>query len=375
MDTINRFIEYIERYTPDAPAWQISDEDFDELARSIFSRQFEQNLPYRAFCQGRGVSSDTVRTWRDIPAVPTDVFKHVRLSCADEATTARTFRTSGTTQSSRGAHHFGSLAAYSTSLLAPFARMCLPDRDRIKMFIIHPHEDALPDSSLSFMLSALAREFGARGTRFFVRRDGDELTYLLDELVTALDEATADDEPVMILSTAFGLMNLFDRAPDARWRLPVGSRLMETGGFKGKSREVSRETLYELFDERFGIPASHCVSEYSMTELSSQAYTDNLRAHYCSPGSERPTRLVAPPWAKLVIVDPVTLEPIDEPDVVGLIRWIDLANTESVCVVQTSDMGRVDALGRLELLGRDPDSELRGCSLTIEEVISAEDSP
>ena len=146
---------------------------------------------------------------------------------------------------------------------------------------------------------------------------------------------------------------------------------METGGFKGKSREVSRDELYEMFANRLGLPPTSCVSEYSMTELSSQAYTDDLLRRHVENATDRRGILRTPPWARVDIVDPASLEVISEPNSRGLIRWYDLANVGSVLAVQTTDMGERTADGGFRLYGRAPDSDLRGCSLTIEEIVDA----
>ena len=97
--------------------------------------------------------------------------------------------------------------------------------------------------------------------------------------------------------------------------------------------------MYAMFESRLGVPQPWCVSEYSMTELSSQAYTDDLRRRLQVVETERRGVLHTPPWARVDIVDPLSFEPIDEPGTEGLIRWYDLANTESVLAVQTSDLG------------------------------------
>ena len=140
---------------------------------------------------------------------------------------------------------------------------------------------------------------------------------------------------------------------------------METGGLTGRVREVSRGEIYDLFTRHLGLPAEACVAEYGMTELSSQLYDSSLRARL--RGEARPRRLMAPPWLKVLVVDPVSLEPLPEGEV-GLVRFFDLANLDSVCAVQTSDRGRISE-GGLELFGRAPEAELRGCSLTAEELL------
>ncbi len=371
MDAIvTQLIEKIKAWSPHEGPDRWDDATFDALARDLFARQFERNAPYRALCEGRGVRPHPALTASALPAVPTDAFKHVRLSCAAEP--ERVFLTSGTTQGVRGAHAIGELNVYRASLRAPFIRYMLPEAQPMRMLMLTPSDADMPESSLSFMLGELSRELGGAGSQFLVQRaEADApLTFSLDQLAQALDDAVASDTPVAILGTAFALVELCDRASTS-WALPAGSRIMETGGFKGRTREVSRDALYELFVTRLGVPLTHCVSEYSMTELCSQAYTDNLwRAHQDGATLDLSARrLRSPPWARALVVDPVTLAPIDAPHTRGLIRWIDLANHDSVLAVQTSDYGVLDADGGLSLLGRAPDSELRGCSLTVEELL------
>ena len=354
-----RILEEIRGWSEEADeAW--SDDRFDALARELFEHQFEHIAPYRRFCEGRGVTPANVQTHRDVPAVPTEVFKRVRLSAADAV--ERTFRTSGTTVGDRGEHHFGTLAYYRAAIFEPFRRFCLPDRQKIGMLVLAPSPGELPDSSLSFMLGELVERFGApfRSGFYFSRDDSGELGFDLDGLYEALAGA---DRPVMLLGTAFAFVELFD-AVDDDFRLPEGSRLMETGGTKGKSREVERADLYAAFEARLGLPKTHCIAEYSMTELSSQAYTESLARDV--PWAE--SRFRTPPWARVVAVDPSTLAPL-EPGRRGLLRWYDLANVDSVLAVQTSDLGAVDADGGFQLFGRASGAELRGCSLTVEEIL------
>ncbi|QDG51558.1 hypothetical protein FIV42_12620 [Persicimonas caeni] len=375
-----QIIDAIDVWNPIDGPLEWSDETFTQLAREIFRTQFEGNIPYRSFCEKRGVEPGSIRSYRDIPAVPTDVFKHVRLTTADEP--VRTFRTSGTTLGERGEHHFGTLEVYKASLFGPFERFCVPDADEIRMLVVAPSGSDLPDSSLSFMLDELLERFGDAQSGYFVHKTDDgSLEMAFDALVEALDEAERDGVVTMLLGTAFGFAEFFD-ATDKAWQLADGSRVMETGGFKGKTREISRDELYEMFETRLGVPQVRCVSEYSMTELSSQAYSDDLfknlqhGVRHRVGGANHGVRhrvgvLQTPPWARVEIVDPLSFEPIEEPRTEGLIRWYDLANTESVIVVQTSDLGVLVEGGGFLLHGRAPQAQLRGCSLTIEEIVSA----
>jgi hypothetical protein len=152
---------------------------------------------------------------------------------------------------------------------------------------------------------------------------------------------------------------------------------MDTGGYKGRSREVPKTELYAAYHRHFGIPLTHIVNEYGMTELGSQFYDRNLRDAAagrdptdCLPASSRIK--LAPPWVRVVVVDPETLEPLDGPGP-GLLRFIDLANLHTVLAVQTDDLGELRGEG-FEILGRAASAEARGCSLTAEEFAEASGS-
>ncbi len=366
--------EAIEAWSPERGPLRWSDTILTELARGVFAYQYAHNAPYRAFCDAQGVTPDTLSHWREIPAVATDVFKSVRLSVASATETTRTFRTSGTTTSARGEHHFIHTDTYSASLLAGFERFMLAGLEApMPICALMPSAHGLPDSSLSFMMERVIDAFGDNASLFAVAPQADasaDLGLKLDAIRAFLDRATASDQPVVVCGTAFAFVHLFDATKGEAWALPPDSRVMETGGFKGKSREVSRETLYAIIEERLGVGPEYIISEYSMTELSSQAYANTLpqRRDASSLG------LMTAPWARIEVVDPVSFEILSEPGSVGLVRWFDLANTQSVTTIQTADRGRIDAGGGLVLLGRQPDSDLRGCSLTVEELAILTDS-
>lgn len=346
------------------------DAKFDALARALFTYQYNHNTAYRSYCETVGTNPENLTNWREIPAVPTDAFKYVHLTSAQNI--LRTFQTSGTTADTRGQHHFSTLDVYKAALHGPFQRFVLPENTNreksVRILFLAPSPQDLPDSSLSFMFGELFDRWAdPHSTYFFTKNpETQQLEPHFDALKLALDKAIADNQPAIILGTAFGFIEFFDNTTE-NWKLPKGSRIMETGGFKGRTRTVSRDELYAMFTQRLGINPTHCISEYSMTELSSQAYSDNL-ANSTTP---KTAKLRVPPWVRIEIVDPISLQPIDQPNQRGLIRWIDLANFDSVCAVQTSDLGTRDTDGGFLLLGRAPDAELRGCSLTIEEIITA----
>ena len=216
---------------------------------------------------------------------------------------------------------------------------------------------AAPDSSLSHMLGLFERELSV-GTVYTLHPDGFDV----ETTVAALEAATG---PIVVFGTAFAFVQLFERWSGSV-ALPDGSLVVETGGFKGKSRELDREVLYNLFADRLGVTEPFALSEYSMTELSSQLYTGALRAAQRGSG---PRGLVPPHWLHVYTVDPVTRAP-QPMGSEGLLAFVDLANVDTVVALLTADRGVVDADG-VHLLGRYPGATPRGCSLTVEEILAA----
>ena len=139
---------------------------------------------------------------------------------------------------------------------------------------------------------------------------------------------------------------------------------MDTGGYKGRSREVGRSDLYRMLSDRLGVPTTFIVNEYGMTEMSSQFY-DGVAGSAASVIAER--RHLGPGWVRSVAVDPETLEALP-PGRMGILRHVDLANLYSVAAIQTSDLGTIEADG-IVLRGRAPAAEARGCSMAVEELM------
>jgi hypothetical protein len=337
---------------------------FDALMRRVFAHQWRHNRPYRAFCDGRGVTPDTLTSWRDIPPAPAAAFKRFALTCAPEEDCTperggRVFHSSGTTGAETSRHFLDAAALdlYRLSLWRTYHRYVLPEGRGMPVLALMPPPDELPHSSLSFMLAELCARYGGA----FYGRPGWQ-----EELAADLRQA---DAPVAVFGTAFAWVHFFDADPSLRLALPPGSRVLETGGFKGRSREVSRDELYALFTERLGVPATHCVSEYGMSEMASQFYDSALWDDVT--GRDRPVRKIAPRWLRTRVMDPVTGEEA-APGQPGLLAHYDLCNLNSVLAIQTEDYGYACEDGEgFVLLGRAPGAVLRGCSLTAEEMQAA----
>lgn len=342
-----------------APAWP--DARFETLALRVFRHQFEANSVFRGFCEGRGATPDTVASWADVPPVPVAAFKALDLACGPPEAAEVVFRTSGTTSrgTRRGTHYVPDVSLYRASLLPTFRTYLLPDVERLRFVSLIPSPDEAPDSSLSFMVGAAA-EHHATDVRWVVDAEGT-----IDDggLDAALTEARDLNAPVLLLGTAFAFVHALELEGPGLGEIPEGSRIMETGGFKGRVREIPKEELYARLVRRTGTPRHRIVNEYGMTELLSQLYEPVLEEGSEAAGRHRP-----PPWLRVRALDPVTLAPLPEGEE-GLLAFFDLANAGSVCHVLTEDVGSV-VDGDVRLVGRVVGAEPRGCSRAMDELMS-----
>lgn len=369
----------------------MSESDFNNLALRIFHFQCRAVPAYGSFVVRKGVDPESVQDWRGIPYLPTRAFKRVPLWAAGGASRpAAVFRTSGTTRGpgERGSHHVRDLDLYRASLLPNFRAHLLPDGKGLHLVSLLPDPEEAPDSSLAFMTAEVKKVLcGGRGGSF-----GDPKTGVrVDALFGFLKELELSGEAVLLVGTAFAFVRCLEAVGAEGWdlRLPAGSRIMETGGFKGRSRVLGRGELYSALERSFGIPQRFIVNEYGMTELLSQFYEpviaeagkrDGPRVAVGEGAGQGPTGQNVeagglsdryhrgPPWVRTRILDPLSLEPM-APGGLGILAHLDLANLGSVSAVLTEDLGRAIPSGfRLE--GRSPGSEPRGCSLAMEDFVA-----
>jgi hypothetical protein len=336
------------------PGFEPDEERFDSLARALFTYQFEHCAPFRRLCRSRERTPERLTCWREIPAVPTGAFKEMPLRAFAPDRTLHTFRTSGTSSAARGELHLDTLELYEASLLPTFRRMLLPELggdERMPFVVLAPSRSEAPDSSLSWMFDVAVRELGTT----------DSVIGL--DLERALAALASTSSAVCLCGTAFALVHLLDAlsAQERRLALPEGSRIMETGGFKGRSREVPRAELHAALAGALGVPASRIVNQYGMTELGSQFYDSSLAR------PEEPRRKLGPPWARARVLDPVDDREVKDGET-GVLVVTDLANTGSVIAVRTADRGRRLGDG-FDVLGREPGAEARGCSIAADEML------
>ncbi len=269
-------------------------EPFDRLAADLARFQGHHIEGYARLCRARGVHvSSAIERAGDAPAVPTDAFKVARVAAFPESEARAVFRTSGTTIGARGTHAMRDTGTYDAAALA-FGRAALVHglAPRVPVLVVGPSPTQVPDSSLVHMTALFVRELGtpaeARDT-YFVDLDG---IIDLDAFDARVARALVSEEPVLVLGTSFAYVHFLEALGDDEFRLPRGSRVMQTGGYKGKSRDVPASELLRELSRVFHVPESAIVAEYGMTELSSQFYEWTLR-----DSSARHGVYAEPPWA------------------------------------------------------------------------------
>lgn len=350
----------------DAPP---DDARFEALALRLFAYQFAHNEPYRKYALRKERTPETVRSWRDIPAVPIAAFKAATLACEPIAEAAAVFMSSGTTGGAehRSRHYHPHLRLYDASVRATFAGTVVPDvaPGTLPMLALFPPPEDLPNSSLAYWLALVMREFGTPGSGFAIDEHGLDLPRIL----AALREAERTGTPICLLGASFSFVHLFDALAEAdlRFALPIGSRVTDTGGFKGRSREIGRGELAGLLRDRLGVPREYCVNMYGLTEHSTQFIDSTIRDRVA--GTAGPRHKLVPPWARTVVVDPETLEELPEGEI-GLLLHYDLGNRNSALAVLSEDVGYALG-GGFELLGRAQGAEARGCSVALDELLAA----
>ena len=337
-----------------------SDAEFDAMALRLFAHQHANNAAYRRFCQMRGVTPRTVKSWREVPAVPISAFKEVTLSCAPADSAERVFMTSGTTRGDvKGRHYHPTIAVWDASFTRNFARRFMQGTERLPMAILFPDEQAMPNSSLAHYLSMAVKNFGAEDSGWYVTPQGMDA----DGVVAWLRRAQQRGTPCALLGASYSFVHLVDAfaARGLSFALPAGSRILDTGGYKGHSRELPLEEFYAGLSSAFGVPRERCINMYGMTELSTQLYDDgNARV---------PSIKTGPHWLRSRLIDPLTGREVPRGER-GVLVHCDLASFNAVTSILTEDVGIASGEGFL-LLGRAEGAQARGCSLAVAEFLQA----
>ena len=332
---------------------------FETLARDVFEFQFHHNAPYGAFCESRGITPDRLESLDDIPAIITTAFKDLELTSIPLSDRTAVFHSSGTTQHrpSRHFHSDATLRLYEKSLTHWFQPNIVPGLAHVNFLFLSPRASEAPHSSLVHMFETLAKTFGASEPHFCATTAPDGGWSLTSDRVLAAQTILRSERiPTVICGTAFSFVELCDFLSTNNRSLifPPGSRIFETGGYKGRSRVLPKHLLREMISRFLSIPETHIIGEYGMSEVSSQAYDRQ-------PGQITERLYHFPPWARAIVISPETGRPVADGET-GLLRILDLANVGSVMAIQTEDLARRQG-NAFELLGRASLAEARGCSL------------
>jgi phenylacetate-coenzyme A ligase PaaK-like adenylate-forming protein len=313
-----------------------NDEDFIPRALDTFRLQYDQNSLYRQYADALGVRPESVRSLAELPFLPVSFFK-THLVRTGEFIPEIVFESSGTTGSVTSRHAVKELELYRRSFTAGFERFYGSITDWCVIGLLPSYLERA-NSSLVLMVHELIGASGHPDSGFYLYEHG-----LLKEVLERLER---QGQKTLLIGVTFALLD-FAGNYSLSLRHTV---VMETGGMKGRRKEITREELHAYLKERLGLKAVH--AEYGMTELLSQAYSAGEGLFSC------------PPWMKVLVRsedDPMEVRTAGE----GLINIIDLANAWSCAFLATEDIGRLRADGRFEVAGRVDNSDIRGCSLLL----------
>jgi len=318
--------------------FNITNDSFEESALGIFRFQYENNKVYQAFCKGIRRTPEQVKSTDTIPFLPVEFFKTHRI-VSGNTNPEIVFTSSGTTGSITSKHEVSDLSVYDNSLKEGFRFAYGNPEEWTFLFLLPGYMDR-EGSSLVYMAEQLRSLSRSNSSGFYLRNH--------EELNQQLLQLRNTDQKVMLLGVTYALLDHAEKFPIHFPQLTV----METGGMKGKRKEMTREELHSILAPAFGVNAIH--SEYGMTELLSQAYSKGQGIYSC------------PPWMKIQIRETHDPFSIAATGKTGGINIIDLANINSCSFISTSDLGKVHTDGTFEVLGRFDHSDLRGCNLMVE---------
>ncbi|MBZ0253156.1 MAG: hypothetical protein K8I02_07430, partial [Candidatus Methylomirabilis sp.] len=332
-----------------------------EAFRALLAFQMERIPAYGAWVRARRFEPERMTDWRDAPAVPTAAFKRVDLFAGEAEEIAHTFTTSGTTGAAKGRAHFSEagLVLMRAAIEANAERFLFPRAERLRILVLAPPPERAPGMIMAWGMARLIEKYGEAGSGFLL----DERGLDAEALARALREAEASGAPLCLIGASFAFVHLFDgfEARGVRFALPPGSRVMDAGGYKGRSREMTRPEFVERIERFLGAPPARAVNLLGMTELASQFYDDAM---------EEPPRAALkrnPPWTATAAIHPRTGAALPHGET-GLLRHLDLANLDRPACIQTDDLGRTHPEG-FEVFGRAADDGGRGCSLGVEELL------
>ncbi len=312
--------------------------DFTTHALDIFRFQARNNLVYREFIKYLNIDIDSVTQIESIPFLPIQFFKTHKI-VSTNASVKEIFYSSGTTGMQLSKHFVTDIDFYKNSFTKGF-NYFYGDVTEYTILALLPNYLERNGSSLVYMVSELSKQTNKKESGFYLNN--------LDELSKKLTELDAKDEKILLIGVSFALLDLIEKHT---FQLK-NTIIMETGGMKGRRKEIIRAELHELLKNGFGVSKIH--SEYGMTELLSQSYSNGNGV------------FKTPNWMKILIRNTEDALQILPNNKTGGINIIDLANVNSCSFIATQDLGKTVTNNTFEILGRFDNSDIRGCNLMVE---------
>ena len=312
-------------------------EDFKHVAFSVFKHQFENNKVYRSFCDLLYIHPSDIRTLEQIPFLPIQFFKTKKILSSSEEID-EIFTSSGTTGSIISKHYVTDIELYKESYLKGFAHFYENIEDYVVLALL-PNYLERNGSSLVFMVDDLIVKSKNSESGFYLNN--------IDELAKKLINLDKKGQKILLIGVSFALLDLIEKH---KFHLK-NTIVMETGGMKGRRKELVRDELHKLLQNGFGVDAIH--SEYGMTELLSQGYSKGNGV------------FKTPSWMRILTRDTEDALSILPTGKAGGINVIDLANYNSCSFLATQDLGKVHQNGTFEIIGRFDNSDIRGCNLMV----------
>lgn len=311
--------------------------DFNRTAIEVFRYQAEHNIVYKEFLTGLNVDAASVKEVSNIPFLPVEFFKSQAVVTSHDDIEL-TFTSSGTTGMITSRHHVTDVSWYVESFRKAFSLFYGDIKDYTVLALLPSYLER-EGSSLIYMAEDLIKQSNNPDSGFYLYNHAD--------LFHQLKKQQELKRPTLLLGVTFALLNFIELYPMNFPELIV----METGGMKGRRKEMIRDELHATLCQGFGVSAIH--SEYGMTELLSQAYSKGEGVFNC------------PPWMRIITRDPNDPLSLMETGKTGGVNIIDLANINSCSFIATQDLGKVYVDGSFEILGRFDNSDIRGCNLLI----------
>lgn len=315
-----------------------SEDDFNTLALDVFRFQLENNAVYSRFVKSLKTDPAAVAHYSAIPFLPIEFFKTQQVVCGKVSPDDIVFSSSGTTGQITSRHYVRDPGLYRESFLKGF-ELFYGDVRNYCILALLPSYLERSGSSLVYMFDELIRRSQHPASGFYLHNR--------DELVEAINKEQQNNQHILLLGVTYALLDLAEEGLVLSDRVTV----METGGMKGRRKEMIKEEVHAVLKAQFGISAIH--SEYGMTELLSQAYSRKDGLFEC------------PPWMRVLVRDANDPFSYVRPGRGGGINVIDLANLYSCSFIETKDLGKLHEHNRFEILGRFDNSDLRGCNLMI----------